>query len=77
MLQCLYAVDLEVLSKLAEHARIMRIASKCVHNFDCDTQRVNAFFHCVTLTRVLLPQIISYAVTKVPILVIMEVSMQV
>ncbi len=68
----LYSVDLEVWSKPAKRARIKRIASKCARNFDWDWQRVNAFFHCVTLTRVLLPQIISYSDTKVPVLVAME-----
>ncbi len=29
-------------------------------DFDCNWQHVKAFSHCVTLTRVLLPQIISY-----------------
>ena len=50
----------------------MCIASKCARDFDCDWQRVNAFSHCVSLTRVLLPQIISYSDTKVPVLVVME-----
>ncbi len=51
----------------------MRIASKCVHDFDCDWQRVNAFSHCITLIiPVLLSQIISYSDTKVPVLVVME-----
>ncbi len=39
----LYCVDLEVWSKLAKCVLIIRIASKCAHNFDCDWQRVNAF----------------------------------
>ena len=68
----LYSVDHEVQSKLAKRVRIMRIASKCEHDFDCDWQRVNTFSHCVSLTRVLLPQIISYSDTKVPVLVVME-----
>ena len=55
----LYSVDLEEWSTLAKHARIKRIASKFVHDFDCNWQRVYAFSHCITLTRVLLLQIIS------------------
>ncbi len=58
--------------KLAKCVCIMRIASKCTRDFDCDWERVNAFSHCVTLIRVLLSQIISYSDTKVPVLVIME-----
>ena len=50
----------------------MRIVSKFARDFDCDWQRVNAFSHCVTLTRVLLLQINSYSDTKVPVLVVME-----
>ncbi len=68
----LYCVDLEVWSKLAKCVRIMCIASKVAHDFDCDWQRVNAFSHCVTLIRVLLSQIISYSDTKVQVLVVME-----
>ncbi len=68
----LYCVDLEVWSKLAKCVRIMRIASKYACDFKCDWQRVNTFSPCVTLIRVLLPQIISYSDTKVPVLVIME-----
>ncbi len=68
----IYSVDLEVYSKLAKRACIKRIASKFAHNFDCDWQRVNAFSHCVTLTHVLLPQIICYSVTKESVLVVME-----
>ncbi len=68
----LYCVDLEVWSKLAKCVRIMRIASKCVHHFDCDWQRVNAFSHCIILIRPLFLQIISYSDTKVPVLVVME-----
>ena len=45
----LHSVDIEVWSKLAKRARIMHIASKCAHDFDCDWQRVNAFSYCVTL----------------------------
>ena len=67
-----YSVDLEVWSKLAKRTRIKRIASKSVRDFDCDWQRVNKFSHCVTLTLVLLSQIISYSVTKVSVLVVME-----
>ncbi len=67
-----YPVDLEVWSKLARRARIKRIASKFVRDFDCDWQRVSAFSHSVTLTRVLLPQIISCSDTKVLVLVVME-----
>ena len=43
-----------------------------MHNFDSDWERVNAFSHCVTLKRILLPQIIFYSVTKVPVLVVVE-----
>ncbi len=68
----LYCVDLEVWSKLAKCVRIMRIASKCARDFDCDWQRVNAFSHCVTLIRVLPSQIISYSDAKVPELVVMK-----
>ncbi len=68
----IHSVDLEVWSKLAKRARILRIASKYARDFDCDLQRVNASSHCVSLTRVLLPQIISYSDTKVPVLVVME-----
>ena len=43
------------------------------YDFDCDWEHVNVFTHdCVTLTHVLLPQIISYSDTKVPVLVVME-----
>ena len=65
-------LTLEVWSKLAKCVRIMRSASKCASNFDCDWQRVNEFFHCVTLIRILLLQIISYSDTKVLVLVVME-----
>ena len=68
----LYSVDLEVWSKPAKRARFKRIASKCAHNFDCDWQRVNIFSQFVTLTRVVLPQIISYSDTKVQVFVVME-----
>ena len=68
---CANSVDSEVWNKLAKRARIKRIASKCACDFDCAWQRANAFSHCVTLTRVLLPQI-SYSDIKVPILVVME-----
>ncbi len=68
----LYCVDLEVWSKLAKCVRIMRIASKCVRNFDCNWQHVNAFSRYVTLIRVLLSQIISYTDTKVQVLVVIE-----
>ncbi len=37
-LNVLYCVDLEVWSKLAECVRIMRIASTCTCDFDCDCQ---------------------------------------
>ncbi len=57
----LYSVDLKVWSKSAKRARIKRIASKCAHEFDCDWQRVNAFSHCVTLTHVLVQQIIYFS----------------
>ncbi len=60
----LYSVDLEVWSKLAKHACIKRIASKYMRYFDCNWQRVNAFSRRITLTLVLLPQIISYSATK-------------
>ncbi len=68
----IYSVDLEVWSNLAKRALIKCTASKCARDFDCDWQRVNAFSHCVTLTRIPLPQIISYSDTKVPVLVVME-----
>ncbi len=68
----LHPVDLEVWSKLAQCARIKRIASTCVRDLDCDWQRIKAFSHCVTLIRVLLSQIVSYSDTKVPVLVVME-----
>ena len=68
----IYSVDLEVWSKLAERARIKRTASKCAHDFDCDWECVNAFSHCVPLTRILLPQIICYSDTEVLVLVVME-----
>ena len=71
-LYLLHSVDLEVWSKLAECACIKRTASKCVRDFDCDWECVNAFSHCVTLRRVLLPQIISYSDTKVTVLVVIE-----
>ena len=69
----LHSVDLEIWSKLAEHAHIKRTASKYARNFDCDWERVNVFSSCVTLRRILLPQIISYSDTKVPVLVVMEI----
>ena len=68
----LHSVDLGVWSRLAKRVCIKRNASKFVRDFECDLQRVNLFFHCVTLTRILLPQIISYSDTKVPVLVVME-----
>ena len=68
----LHSVDLEVWSKLAEHARIKRTSSKWERDFDCNWEHVNAFSHCVTLRCVLLPQIISYLDTKVPVFVVME-----
>ncbi len=69
----LYPVDLEVWRKLAQRARIKRFASKFAHDFYCDWQRVSAFSHSVTLTRVLLSQIISkYSDTKGSVLVVME-----
>ncbi len=60
----LYSVDLEVWSKIAKRARIKRIALKFARDFECDLKHVAAFSHCVTLTHVLLPQIISYSDTK-------------
>ena len=68
----LYPVGLEVWSKLAQRARIKRIASKFARDFDCDWQRVSAFSHSVTLTRILLSQIISHSDTKGSVLVVME-----
>ena len=65
-------VDLEVWSKFDKRACIKRIAWKYARDFDSDWQRVDAFSHCVTLKRVLLPQIISYSDTKLPVLVVME-----
>ena len=67
-----YSVDLEVWSKLAERARTKCTASKFARNFDCDLERVNAFSHRDSLTREILPQIISYSDTKVPALVVIE-----
>ncbi len=64
--------SVEVWSNIAKRARIMHIASKYARDFDCEWQRVNTFSHCVTLTRVLLSQIISYSDTKVLVLVVME-----
>ncbi len=72
MITSVYSIDLEVWSKLAERACIKRTASKYAHDFNCDWERVNAFSHCITLTRILLPHIISYSDTKVPVLVAME-----
>ena len=37
-----YPVDIEVWSKLAQRARIKRIASKFARDFDCNWQRVSA-----------------------------------
>ncbi len=71
-LQQLYCVNFEVWSKLHKCICIMRIASKYMHDFDCDWQHVNAFSHCVTVIHVLLSQIISYSDTKVPLLVVVE-----
>ena len=62
--QQLHSVDLEVWSKLAKRALIKLLASKFTRDFDCDWQRINVFSYCVTLTRVLLPQIISYSIYK-------------
>ena len=56
--------------KLAKHALIKRITSKCVCDFACDWQRVNMFSHCVTLACILLPQILSYSDTKVLVLLV-------
>ena len=67
---CIHSVDLEVWSKLAKRARMKRIASKFACDFECVLQRVNAFSRCVTLTRVLLLQIIFCSDTKVSVLVI-------
>ncbi len=67
----LFSVDLEVWTKLANRVRIMRIASKCAHDFDSDWQRINAISHGVTLIYILLSQIISYSDTKVPVRVVM------
>ncbi len=73
-----YSVYLVVRSKLAKRARIKHIASKCARDFDCDWQRVNMFSHCITLTCVLLLQILSYSDTKVLVLVMdWNVSVQV
>ncbi len=72
-----YFVDLEVWSKLTKRTCINRIASKFVCDFDRDLQRVNAFTHCVTLTPVLLPQIISYSVQKCWLLWLWNTSVQV
>ncbi len=69
---CIYCVDLQVWSKFAKCVCLMCITSKCARHFYCDWQRVNMFSHCVTLTHILLSQIISYSDTKVPVLVVME-----
>ena len=61
----LHSVDFEVWSKLAE----------CARDFDCEWERVNTFFHCVTnllWDAFKLWQIISYSDTNVPVLVVME-----
>ena len=68
----LYCVDLEVWSKLGVNVSVSCVLRQNAHDFDCDWQRVNKFFHCVTLIHVLLSQIISYSHTKVPVLVVME-----
>ncbi len=68
----LYSDDHEVWSKPAKRARIKCIASKCMCDFNCDWQRVNAFSLCVTLTHILLPLINSYSDTNVPVLLVME-----
>ncbi len=69
-----YSVDLEVWSKLAKHARIMRISSKCAHDFDCDWQHVNAFSDYVTLIRssTFANSLLLRSGTKVPGFVVME-----
>ncbi len=68
----LYPVDLEVWRKLAQHACIKRIASKFASDFDCDWQCISVLSHSITLTRVLLSQIISYLDTKGSVLVVKE-----
>ena len=68
----LYPVDLEVWSKPNQRARIKRIASKFARDFDCDLQCVSVISHSVTLTHVLLSQILSYSITKASVLVVME-----
>ena len=40
--------------------------------WDCKRQRVNTLSHCVTLTRLLLPHIISDSDTILPVLIVME-----
>ena len=75
-----YSVGLEIWSKLAKQACIKCIASKFVRDFECDLQRLKMFSHCVTLTHVLLPQIISCSDTKVKcwlLLLLWNVSVQV
>ena len=54
--------------KLVKRTLVGRVASKCTHDFDCDLQCENVFFHCVNLTRVLFPQVVSYLDEKVLIL---------
>ena len=54
----------------AKHALMKGFVSRCVRDFDCDWQHVNVFSHCVTLTHVLLLQIISYSDTEVTVLVV-------
>ena len=75
ILTCLHSVDLEVWNKLAKRACIMRIAPKCVCDFDWQLaayKRVFPLRYLRTLRHVLLSQIISYPDTKVPVLVVME-----
>ena len=70
-----YAYALLILKygvNLLSAPRIKRIASKFACNFDCDWQCASAFFHSVTVTHVLLSQIISYSDTKGSVLVVME-----
>ena len=66
----LYSLTLKFGVNLLNASGIKHIASKCACDFDCEWQRVNAVFYCVSLTHVLL-QIISYSDTNVPVLVVM------
>ncbi len=61
-------VDIEIWSKLAKHSLIKRIASKWVHDFDCDCQHVNAFSIALLWHMFYFHKLISYSDAKVPVL---------